>query len=54
MSDNEQMVGVCDLEGMLYEHCLLVSLDLDPLCAGALVHPVTLLHCHIVTFTSVQ
>ena len=32
---------VIDLEEMLYEHCLLGSLDLDPLCAGELAHPVT-------------
>ena len=31
-----------DFEDMLYEQCLLVSLDLDPLCAVALAHPVTL------------
>ena len=30
-----------DFEDMLYEHCILMSIDLDPLCAGALNHPVT-------------
>ena len=38
---SEWLGCVIDLEDMLYEHCLLVSLDLDPLCAGALAHPVT-------------
>ena len=42
--------NVIDLEGMLSEHCLLVSLDLDSLCAGALAHPVTLLQLYLHLF----
>ena len=46
---SEWLGYVIDLEDMLYEYCLLVSLGLDPLCAGALAHPVTLswLYLHL-------
>ena len=38
---SEWLGYVIDLEDKLFEHCLYVSLDLDPLYAGALAHPVT-------------